>query len=130
MKLAINLPLMVYWNALGEALGLALGNGLDKDLALNILADSSGAIGAAKTRVPPIGKALAGVGAASANFTLANGIKDMRLMKDLAASNGSGHQVVSAALARAEAAAEAGFLNLDCSLVAAFGQRNVQTAEE
>jgi 3-hydroxyisobutyrate dehydrogenase len=54
MKLSINLPLMVYWGALGEALGLARAGGIDPSLALDILADSSGAIGAAKTRVPPI----------------------------------------------------------------------------
>lgn len=123
MKLAINLPLMVYWNALGEALGLVLGKGVDVDLALDILADSSGAIGAAKTRLPMIGNALTGVDPGSINFTLANGIKDMRLMEDLAELNGSRHGVISAALASSESAANAGFLDLDCSLVAAFGQQ-------
>ncbi len=123
MKLAINLPLMVYWNALGEALGLALGQGVDVGLALDVLADSSGAIGAARTRVPPIEHVLTGGGSAPVNFTLANGIKDMRLMEDLAVANGSGHDVLSAALSRAVSAADAGFLELDCSLVAAFGQQ-------
>lgn len=36
MKLAVNLPLMVYWSALGEALGLALSQGVDAGLALDI----------------------------------------------------------------------------------------------
>ncbi len=122
MKLAINLPLMVYWCALGEALGLVLDRGIDPTEALDIMADSSGAIGAAKMRVPPIKRMLVEGDPGSANFALATGLKDMRLMEALADENGLRHEVISAARARAEAALDAGFAELDCSMLAAFDQ--------
>ena len=43
MKLAINLPLMIYWQSLGEALSITTKNGIDFDKSLDILMDSSGA---------------------------------------------------------------------------------------
>ena len=51
MKLAINLPLMVYWGALGEAVALLGGRNIDVEQAFDILTESSGAIGLAKS--PP-----------------------------------------------------------------------------
>lgn len=122
MKLAINLPLMVYWSALGEALGLVLDRGIDLDMATDILADSSGAIGAAKSRVPPIRDMIATGQPGGINLTLRNGLKDMRLMEDLARSNGGRHEVISATRERAEAAMNGGFADLDTSLIAAFDQ--------
>ena len=122
MKLAINLPLMVYWAALGEALGLALAEGVDPGLALDILTDSSGAIGAAKARVPPIRDVLLGAPPGAANFRLAGAIKDMRLMEALAAATGQPAPVIEAARARAEAAATAGFADLDASFLGLFGK--------
>jgi 3-hydroxyisobutyrate dehydrogenase len=88
MKLAINLPLMVYWGAVGEALGMAIGQGVDPELAVSILMDSSGAIGAAKTRLPPVAKMRATGDPGAVSLSLANGIKDMRLMEALAARHG------------------------------------------
>ena len=117
MKLAINLPLMVYWAALGEALGLALGEGIDAAQALDVLADSSGAIGAAKKRVPPIAAMLATGQGGAVNFSLENAIKDMGLMADLARSHGHAPDVIEAALHKARRAAPEGFAALDCSMV-------------
>src|SRR5512140_2362395 len=42
VKLAINLPLLVYWQALGEALSLCHSLGLDPDRLMDIFADTSG----------------------------------------------------------------------------------------
>ena len=49
MKLAINLPLMVYWGALGEAVALLSRRNIDVEQAFDSLTDSSGAIGPAKS---------------------------------------------------------------------------------
>lgn len=122
MKLAVNLPLMVYWSALGEALGLAMAKGVDPSLALDILGDSSGAIGAAKKRIPPIHDMLVKGDPGSVSFTLTNAIKDMKLMTGLAAESGSPRGVISAVLAKAEAAAAGGWEAYDNSLVGVFGQ--------
>ena len=117
MKLAINLPLMVYWSALGEALGLAIARGVDGATAIDILADSSGAIGAAKKRVPPIRDMLLLGDPGPVSLSLTNGIKDMRLMTGLARAADSPREVIEAALAKAEAAAADGWGGRDTSLV-------------
>lgn len=122
MKLAVNLPLMVYWSALGEAIGLAMAKGVDPALALDILVDSSGAIGAAKKRVPPILKMLVEGDEGAVAFSLRNAIKDMKLMKSLADDNGRPSKVISAALSKAEAAGEDGWLEFDTALVGVHGQ--------
>lgn len=121
MKLAINLPLMVYWSALGEALGLARTEGIAPALALDILADSSGAIGAAKTRVPPIRDMVIDGDPGGVNFALTTALKDMAEMIALAEAHGLPAEVIAAARARAARAAEAGWSARDASLTAAFG---------
>lgn len=128
MKLAVNLPLMVYWSALGEALGLALSQGVDPALALDILSDSSGAIGAAKKRIPPIRDMVVDGDPGAVSFTLTNAIKDMRLMTGLADETGSPHGVIGAVLSKAETAAAAGWHNYDNSLVGMFGLRKAEDA--
>jgi len=122
MKLAINLPLMVYWSALGEALGLALGKGIDPAQALDILSDSSGAIGAAKKRVPPIREMLVTGTPGPVSFSLTNALKDMALMEALSAAHGRPSPVITAARAKGEAAAADGFADIDCSMVGLHGQ--------
>jgi 3-hydroxyisobutyrate dehydrogenase len=120
MKLSINLPLMIYWGALGEAIGLAQAGGVEPARALDILADSSGAIGAAKSRVPPILDMIVKGDPGSVNIRLEVALKDMAAMVALAAENGSGNGIIAAAQRRFEAARENGFEGLDASLVAAY----------
>lgn len=124
MKLAVNLPLMVYWSALGEALGIAMAQGVDPGRALDILGDSSGAIGAAKKRIPPIHEMIRTGDPGTVSFTLTNAIKDMRLMTDVAQSVGHPHAVITSVLAKAEAAASGGWDTYDNSLAGLFGLVN------
>ena len=119
MKLSINLPLMVYWCALGEALQIALSYEVDPALALDVLSDSSGAIGAAKKRVPPIRDMIVDGEQGTANFTMVNAIKDIELMVAESKSIGDSGKVITSALERYKEAEQAGFATLDCSLVAA-----------
>jgi len=123
MKLSINLPLMVYWCALGEALQIALSHKVDPDLALDVLSDSSGAIGAAKKRVPPIRDMVVNGEHGSASFTLENAIKDIELMVAEAQNMGGSARVVSGALEHYRKAEQEGFTDLDCSLVAAVNNQ-------
>ena len=60
MKLAINLPLVVYWQALSEALSLVRHLNLDPARTMDILADTSGAPTMLKNRAPAIASALGG----------------------------------------------------------------------
>ena len=60
MKLAINLPLLVYWQALGEALSLVRELKIEPARLMDILADTSGAASMMKNRAPTIAAALGG----------------------------------------------------------------------
>ena len=60
MKLAVNLPLLVYWQALGEALSLVRGLDIEPARLMDILADTSGAASMMKNRAPVIAAALGG----------------------------------------------------------------------
>jgi 3-hydroxyisobutyrate dehydrogenase len=60
MKLAINLPLMVYWQTLGEALSLIEPLGLDPSRVIDIFSESSGGPNMLKVRGGMIAQALAG----------------------------------------------------------------------
>jgi 3-hydroxyisobutyrate dehydrogenase len=60
MKLAINLPLLVYWQALGEALSLTKHLNLDPARLMDILGDTSGAPRMIANRGPAIAAALGG----------------------------------------------------------------------
>lgn len=123
MKLAVNLPLMVYWSALGEALQIARSHNVDPSIALDVLADSSGAIGVATKRVPPIREMIVNGEPGNANFSLESAIKDMQLMVSEIDANGMNEQVIAAALKSYKKAEQAGFTGLDCSLVAALNNR-------
>ncbi len=80
MKLAINLPLMVYWQTLSEALSLLQPLGLDPARVVDILADTSGGPNMLKVRGPMIAKALAGTADGSVSVDLATMSKDLRAM--------------------------------------------------
>jgi 3-hydroxyisobutyrate dehydrogenase len=60
MKLAINLPLLVYWQALGESLTICKPLNLPADRLIDILSDTAGAPAAMKGRGAIIAKVLSG----------------------------------------------------------------------
>ena len=59
VKLAINLPLLVYWQALGESLTICKPLNLAADRLIDILSDTAGAPAAMKGRGAVIAKVLA-----------------------------------------------------------------------
>lgn len=81
MKLAINLPLMVYWQALGEALALSRKVGLDPGRLMDLFADTSGAANAIKMRGPAVATMLKGGDAGPVGFPIDGGLKDLRIMQ-------------------------------------------------
>ncbi len=80
MKLAINLPLMVYWQTLSEALSLVQPLGLDPARVVDILADTSGGPNMLKVRGAAIAQALAGTAGAAVSVDVATMRKDLRAM--------------------------------------------------
>jgi 3-hydroxyisobutyrate dehydrogenase len=80
MKLTINMPLMIYWQALGEALALCRPLGLDPARVMDLLADSSGGANVMKVRGPALAQMLQGRDAGPATFDLKSAVKDLRTM--------------------------------------------------
>ena len=115
MKLAINLPLMVYWQALGEALSLIDGLGLDPKRVVDILADTSGGPNMLKTRGPAIANALAAGAGGAVSVNVATIRKDLRTMLDEGAALQRQLPVAAQALACFDRAAAGGADAADCT---------------
>jgi 3-hydroxyisobutyrate dehydrogenase len=80
LKLAVNLPLMVYWQALGEQLSMCKTLTIDPAELLDFLAETSGAATVLKQRMPGIVAKLKKVPSSQRTFTLEGGIKDVKQM--------------------------------------------------
>ena len=114
MKLAINLPLIVYWQALGEALSLIKHLNLDPARAMDILADTSGAPTMMKNRAPAVAAALAGKENAP-TVAIDTLKKDLAEMITEAKSRGYDAPATAAALDGFERASRAGLGAKDCT---------------
>jgi 3-hydroxyisobutyrate dehydrogenase len=79
-KLTINMPLMIYYQALGEALSMARPIGLDPERLLDIICDTSGAPTMMKVRGPMIARMMKGEDA-PVTFDLVGCIKDLQAMQ-------------------------------------------------
>jgi 3-hydroxyisobutyrate dehydrogenase len=88
MKLAINLPLLVYYQALGEALSLCRGLNVAPARLIEIFADTSGGPNMLKVRGPAIAATLQGKETSPVTFDVDLIRKDMRTMLDEAAALG------------------------------------------
>lgn len=124
MKLAVNLPLAVYWEALGEALAIATSSGISKDLAADILSDTSGTIPVMKPRLEAILSAIDDSGHAPPAFDIACMIKDLGLMEAAAGELGVEAPVVSAARGAYEQAGREGWSERDAATQAAWRVRS------
>ena len=80
MKLTINMPLMIYWQALGEALALCRPLGLDPTRIMDLLSDTSGGPNVLKVRGPVIAYALKGGDGGPVTFDIDSAVKDLRTM--------------------------------------------------
>jgi 3-hydroxyisobutyrate dehydrogenase len=80
LKFAVNLPLMVYWQALGEALALARSVAIAPERLMDLLSDTSGAAAVLKVRATGIAAMLKGGESGPVTFDVDSGIKDMQSM--------------------------------------------------
>src|SRR5262249_9399918 len=77
MKLAINLPLMVAWQAYGEAFAIASAAGGEPKRLLDLFVDTNGANAALKNRAEMIVTMLEGRDPGPTTFSIGNGVKDL-----------------------------------------------------
>jgi 3-hydroxyisobutyrate dehydrogenase len=80
MKLTINMPLMIYWQALGEALALCRPLGLDPARVMDLLSDTSGGPNVLKVRGAGVADMLKGGEGGPVTFDIDSAIKDLRTM--------------------------------------------------
>ena len=113
MKLAINLPLIVFWQALGEAIALTRPLGMDPVRLIDIFADTSGAATVLKNRGASVAKALGGESTGPVAFDLDSMRKDLRTMLEEADGLGVALPTAAGVLACFDAAVAAGQGGLD-----------------
>ncbi|PUE63270.1 3-hydroxyisobutyrate dehydrogenase [Limnohabitans sp. 2KL-17] len=115
MKLAVNLPLMVYWQTLGEALSLVEPLGLDPKRVIDILSDSSGGPNMLKVRGAMIAQTLSQQKSDQVTVSVATMRKDMRTMLDQGQATQKNLPLTTLALKKFESAAQTGLDDKDCS---------------
>jgi 3-hydroxyisobutyrate dehydrogenase len=120
MKLAINLPLMVAWQAYGEAFAIATSVGWEPKRLLDLFVESNGANNALKTRADMIVKMFQHVDPGATTFSIANGVKDLRTMVATGETLGADMPATKAALSGFEDAVKKGFGGGDGAQMAVF----------
>jgi 3-hydroxyisobutyrate dehydrogenase len=108
MKLAINLPLMVAWQAYGEAFAIARRVGWEPKRLLDLFVESNGANNALKGRADMIVAMFEGRDPGPTTFSIANGLKDLRTMVEAGTATGADMIATKAALAGFEDATQHG----------------------
>lgn len=126
MKLAINLPLFVYWQALGEALLLCRSLELDPERLMSILADTSGGANVLKVRGGAVAAHLTGKEAGPVSFAVELVCKDLRTMIQEARALGGTLPAAEAALRCFEEAAGEGLGGHDQSVLPARWARRAR----
>jgi 3-hydroxyisobutyrate dehydrogenase len=117
MKLAVNLPLLVYWQALGESLTICRPLNLPADRLIDILSDTAGAPTAMKGRGATIAKVLGGAPLGPTAFGLSAAKKDLATAVQLAATLNAELPVAASALGCYEEAETAGLGDADATTI-------------
>jgi 3-hydroxyisobutyrate dehydrogenase len=120
MKLAINLPLMVAWQAYGEAFAIARDVGWEPKRLLDLFIESNGANKAIGMRADMIVAMFEGRDPGPTTFSIANGVKDLRTMVETGESKGADMFATKAALAAFEDATSHGFGGGDGSRMSVY----------
>jgi 3-hydroxyisobutyrate dehydrogenase len=97
-KFTINMPLMIYYQALGEALAMARPMGLPPERLMDIICDTSGAPTMMKARGPVVAKMLQGEDP-PVTFDLAGCVKDLQSMQQEGKTRGISLPLVQMTLA-------------------------------
>jgi 3-hydroxyisobutyrate dehydrogenase len=109
MKLAINLPLMVAWQAYGEAFAIARDVGWEPKRLLELFVESNGANNGLKMRADMIVAMLENRDPGPTTFNIADAVKDLRTMLDTGTAKGADMPATRAALAAFEESNSKGF---------------------
>ena len=109
MKLAINMPLMIYWQALGETLALCSEVKVDPARLMDLFSDTSGGPNVLKVRGGAIADMLNGGAGGEATFDIDSCRKDLRVMLAEGQARGIAMPLVAHTLACFDEASRAGW---------------------
>jgi 3-hydroxyisobutyrate dehydrogenase len=127
MKLAVNLPLLVYWQALGESLTICKPLNLPAERLIDILSDTAGAPTAMKGRGAVIAKVLGGAPLGPTAFGLSAARKDLATAVQFAANLKADLPVAASALGCYEEAETVGLGDADATTISSrWPQRNAK----
>jgi 3-hydroxyisobutyrate dehydrogenase len=123
MKLAINMPLMIYWQALGETLALCRDVNVDPARLMDLFADTSGGPNVLKVRGGPIADMLKGGDGGTATFDIDSCRKDLRVMLAEGQARGLAMPLIEHTLACFDEASRAGWGARDAGAQAVYWAR-------
>jgi 3-hydroxyisobutyrate dehydrogenase len=115
MKLAINLPLMIGWQAYAEAFAIAGDLGWEPKRLLDLFVESNGANNGLKMRADMIVAMMENRDPGATTFSLANAVKDLRTMVETGTAKGADMPAARAALAALQEANNSGLGASDAS---------------
>jgi 3-hydroxyisobutyrate dehydrogenase len=128
VKLAINLPLLVYWQALGESLTICKPLNLPADRLIDIMSDTAGTPTAMKGRGAIIARVLGGQPPGETAFGLSAAKKDLATAVQFATTLHTELPVAASALACFEEAEADGLGEADATLISTrWPQRRVKS---
>src|SRR5215467_1679330 len=123
MKLAINMPLMIYWQALGETLALCRDVKIDPARLIDLFSDTSGGPNVLKVRGPAIADMLKGGAGGTATFDIDSCRKDLRVMLAEGQARGIGMPLVEHTLTCFDEASRAGWRAQDAGAHSVYWAR-------
>jgi len=127
MKLAINMPLMIYWQALGETLALCRDVNIDPARLIDLFSDTSGGPNVLKVRGPAIADMLKGGQGGVATFDIDSCRKDLRTMLAEGQARGIAMPLVEHTLACFDEASRAGWGARDAGAHSVYWARRSKT---
>jgi 3-hydroxyisobutyrate dehydrogenase len=126
VKLALNLPLLLYYQALAEAYVLCRHLKLDNAWLMEFLSETSGGPNVLKTRGPAIAAALDGEDTGVLTFDVDLVRKDLATILTEAKARGATLPLVEKALAIYDQAAQEGWGERDAAWLPAYWQSRAQ----
>jgi 3-hydroxyisobutyrate dehydrogenase len=120
MKLAVNLPLVIFWQSFGEAYSLVRHLNLDPTWFVELMAETSGGPNVLKNRGSAVALALQSKDPGSATFDCDSIRKDLRTMVAEAKSRGFGLPLAERTLGVFDQASAEGWGLKDCTELPAF----------
>jgi 3-hydroxyisobutyrate dehydrogenase len=119
-KLAINLPLVVFWQSLGEALSLISDLGKDPEWLIQLFSESAGGANVLKVKAAAVAATLAGDKGIGVTFDIDAMRKDLGMMLQEARARGKSLPVAGQTLASLDEVSAAGLGSRDCAYVPAY----------